>query len=223
MCDLQFNITPFTHHCFHTDGDLQEFVEYMLGGQILWYNTRRESKQMIDVLDKLVRVYAQVKYGKSKDFMTQESHLMLQKMSHQLIVGFTTDNAHINHAQCGDTVESLNNTIIPMFVTGQNQNVTAIFKTNQTIENLRTDVGALKDQIHRLTDLVNQLQPSSNNINLTQHQLQQHTATTLHSSSSDTETENKKSRNPAGKTKNNQYHKAQKGDVKEKLTRLLKI
>ena len=73
-----------------------------------------------------------------------------------------------------------------------------------------------------MTDLVNQLQPSSNNINLTQHQLQQHTATTLHSSSSDTETENKKSRNPAGKTKNNQYHKAQKGDVKEKLTTVTK-
>ena len=68
------------------------------------------------------------------------------------MVGFTRDNAHINHAQCGHTLESLNNTIIPMFVTGQNQNVTAIFKTNQIIANLRTDVDALKDQIHRLTD-----------------------------------------------------------------------
>ena len=81
---------------------------------------------MIDVLNKLVTVYVQVKYGKSKDYMEQESHLMLQKMSQQLMVGFTRDNVHINHAQCGHTVESLNNTIIPMFVTGQNQNVTAI-------------------------------------------------------------------------------------------------
>ena len=66
---------------------------FLLAEQILWYNTRRNSAQMKNVLNKLVDIFCQVKFG--KEYMAPESEQRLQAMSHNLMMGFETKNAHI--------------------------------------------------------------------------------------------------------------------------------
>ena len=149
MCDLQFNITTLTHPRLQRDGEMRECIHYMLAEQILWYNMRRNTGQMKNVLDKLQKVYCQVKFGVNMNYMLPESGQRIQQMSQQMMVGFNTDNAHIMVHKHGNDIETLVKNMVTMFTDGQNKTYTAQFQTEQKVDRLQGSLSALIDLFHR--------------------------------------------------------------------------